>query len=135
MKSAISKKQNSQGTRADGSKPKRAKKGDSRAQVPGVAPVGGKAAKKATSARKRPKTPDTAERTAAASPREGSKTVTVLDLMKRPGGATLKELMKVTGWKPHSVRGFVSGTLSKKMGLTVNSAKSKDGERSYSIAS
>jgi hypothetical protein len=69
-----------------------------------------------------------------ASIREGSKTAKVLDLLKRPGGATLKELMKATGWLPHSLRGFLSGTVGKKMGLTVNSAKGEDGERSYSVA-
>ena len=41
--------------------------------------------------------------------REGNKTETILDLLKRPGGVTAKELMKATGWQPHSVRGFVSG--------------------------
>jgi hypothetical protein len=41
--------------------------------------------------------------------------------------------MKATGWQPHTVRGFVSGTLGKKMGLTVISTKGENGERSYSI--
>jgi hypothetical protein len=65
--------------------------------------------------------------------REGSKTAKVLDLLKRPTGATMKELMKATGWLPHSVRGFLSGTIGKKMGRAVNSTKGEDGERSYSI--
>ena len=46
---------------------------------------------------------------------------------------TAKELMAATGWQPHSVRGFISGTLGKKMGLTVVSAKGENGERTYSI--
>jgi hypothetical protein len=65
--------------------------------------------------------------------RPGSKTAKILALLKRPGGATAKQLMKATGWKPHSVRGFLSGTVGKKMGLTVTSTKSGDGERSYSM--
>jgi len=65
--------------------------------------------------------------------RQGSKTATVLTLVKWPGGATLTALMQATGWQPHSVRGFISGTLGKKMGLTVNSAKGEDGERNYSV--
>ena len=88
---------------------------------------------KATLAKKGHKTPNVAK--AAASAREGSKTAKVLDLLKRPGGATLKELMKATGWQPHSLRGFLSGTVRKKMRLSVESAKGEAGERSYSIAS
>jgi hypothetical protein len=42
-------------------------------------------------------------------------------------------LMKATGWQAHSVRGFLSGTIGKKMGLTVISTKGEDGERSYSV--
>jgi len=65
--------------------------------------------------------------------REGTKTAKILELLRRPGGATLKELMKATGWLPHSVRGFISGALGKKMGLTVTSTKGENGERSYSV--
>jgi hypothetical protein len=54
-------------------------------------------------------------------------------MLRRPGGATAKELLKATSWQPHSLRGFISGTLSKKMGLTVASAKGQDGERTYSL--
>jgi hypothetical protein len=65
--------------------------------------------------------------------RKGSKTAQILDLLKRPGGATLQEIMKVSEWQPHSVRGFISGTLGKKMGLTVESTKGQNGQRTYSI--
>ena len=58
-----------------------------------------------------------------------------MNLLKRADGATLKELMKATGWQPHSVRGFISGTVGKKMGLIVTSTKDEGGERSYSIKS
>ena len=60
-------------------------------------------------------------------------TAKILDLLQRPGGATAKELLKVTGWQPHSVRGFLSGTVGKKMGLTVTSVKGDNGQRSYSV--
>jgi len=65
--------------------------------------------------------------------RQGSKTAKVLDLLQRAGGASLKELMKATGWQAHSVRGFLSGALGKKMGLTVTSTKAADEERRYSV--
>jgi hypothetical protein len=65
--------------------------------------------------------------------RVGSKTATMLQLLRRPGGAALAELMAATEWQAHSVRGFLSGTLRKKMGLKVESAESAAGERRYSI--
>lgn len=63
-----------------------------------------------------------------------TKKAIVLELLRRPTGATVAELMQATGWQPHSVRGFLSGALRKKMGLKVDSSKRADGERSYSIA-
>ena len=92
-----------------------------------VAPKKGKATKKASPAKKAPKGKK------AGSARDGSKTAKVLDLLKRAGGVTAKELTKATGWQPHSVRGFLSGTVGKKMGLTVTSTKGEDGERTYSV--
>jgi len=82
--------------------------------------------------------PDTAPKTAGAKktgpvPRGGTKTETILDLLKRPGGVTLKELVKATSWQPHSVRGFLSGTIGKKMGMPVESFKSTEGDRSYRL--
>ena len=96
-----------------------------------VAPKKGKPSKKATSAKKAPKARKGEKKGDSA--RDGSKAATILELLKRPGGATSKELQKATGWQPHSVRGFLSGTIGKKMGLTVGSTKGQDGERSYSI--
>jgi hypothetical protein len=65
--------------------------------------------------------------------RPGSKTAKILDLLKRSGGASMKELRKATGgWQAHSVRGFLS-TLGKKMGIAVTSTKAADEERRYSV--
>ena len=111
---------------AQGQKPaKAARVGAGRANV---AAKKAKSGKKAKSPKKAPK----GQKKAGAA-RDGSKTAKVLDLLKRAGGVTAKELMKATGWQPHSVRGFLSGTINKKMGLTVISSKAEDGERSYSI--
>ena len=57
----------------------------------------------------------------------------VLTLLKRPKGATLEDLTKATDWQTHSVRGFLSGTLKKRMGLTVLSEKDDKGTRRYRI--
>ena len=90
--------------------------------------VAPKQAPKAKASKKAPK-----DGGKAGSARDGSKAAKVLDLLKRPEGASLKELMKSTGWQPHSVRGFLSGAIRKKMGMTVTSTKTEDGERTYSI--
>jgi hypothetical protein len=66
--------------------------------------------------------------------RDGSKKAIVLDLLRRPEGATLAGIMTATGRQAHSVRGFISGSLGKKMGLTVESFKREDGERAYRTA-
>jgi len=72
---------------------------------------------------------------AATAPCGGTKTEKILDLLKRPGGVTLQELAKMTGWQPHSVRGFLSATIGKKMGTPVESFKSSEGDRSYRLSS
>ena len=61
-----------------------------------------------------------------------SKTNRVIALLRRPQGATLQAIMKATGWQSHSVRGFISGQLKKKLGLKVRSVK-REGKRVYSI--
>ena len=64
--------------------------------------------------------------------RRRSKTDQILDLLRQTSGATLKSIMKATGWQAHSVRGFISGYVLKKMGLRVKSSR-EDGERVYAI--
>ena len=54
-------------------------------------------------------------------------------MMKRAKGVTLAEIMEATGWKKHTVRGFVS-ILGSKGGETIESSKNADGERTYKIA-
>jgi hypothetical protein len=105
---------------------KSTKKATAGARRATVAAGKGKSGKKAAPKKKAP-------RSARNDAREGSKTATILEMLKRPGGATAKELLKATGWQPHSLRGFLSGTVGKKMGLTVTSSKGEDGERSYSV--
>ena len=98
--------------------------------------AGGKKGKKAKTAAKakaaKGKRAKGGDKPAAA--RDGSKKAEVLGLLQRKGGAMLAQIMKATGWQAHSVRGFISGALGKKMGLTVDSVRRDDGERVYSIA-
>jgi hypothetical protein len=69
----------------------------------------------------------------AAPAREGAKKAIVLELLRRPESATLQEIMSATGWMAHSVRGFLSGALGKKVGLTVESLKTPEGARAYRL--
>jgi hypothetical protein len=103
------------------------------ALTPPGAPQSPKGEPKAARSRKAAKAGDKAARDAK-QPREGSKKAKVLALLRKPGGATLKDIMKATAWQAHSVRGFISGSLVKKMGLKVESAKRDDGQRAYVIA-
>jgi hypothetical protein len=114
--------------------PKASKKATRRAQKPGVAPSKAKPGKKASKPGKRAKKPKAAKAAKKeAGPRDGSKTEKVLELLKRPNGATLQQIVTATGWQAHSVRGFLSGTVGKRLGLKVESTKAEDGARSYSV--
>ena len=62
-----------------------------------------------------------------------SKQDAVIAMLRRPEGATVEEVVRATGWQRHTVRGVFSGTLKKKLGLTLASAKEKRG-RVYRIA-
>ena len=62
-----------------------------------------------------------------------SKKQAVIAMLQRPEGATVDEVASATGWQRHTVRGLFSGTLKKKLGLTLASAKEERG-RVYRIA-
>jgi hypothetical protein len=82
----------------------------------------------------RPATSDTRKVRSAAEPKS-TKTTQMVELLRRENGATLDELVAFTGWNANSVRGFLSGTVGKKMGLKLESSKREDGKRVYQIAS
>jgi hypothetical protein len=82
----------------------------------------GKRAKKAVAAKK---AADRGERS--------NKKAEVIAMMKRAKGVTLGQIMEVTGWQAHTVRGFVS-LLGSKGGEKIESAKNAAGERIYRIA-
>jgi hypothetical protein len=90
---------------------------------------GRKPAKKAKAAKKAGRAKNT-----AAKPKSDhtNKKAEVVAMMKRAKGATLPEIMKATGWQPHTVRGFIS-ILGSKEGEKIESSKNTAGERMYEI--
>jgi hypothetical protein len=67
-------------------------------------------------------------------PKTTTKSDAVIALLSRSRGATIDEIMKITGWQAHSVRGFLAGTVKKKLGRSVASEASDKG-RVYRITS
>jgi hypothetical protein len=99
-------------------------------QTAHVAPDKAPAKTKATRTKKAPVAAMQAKGT-----REGSKISRVIEMLKREGGVSLKELMAEMGWQQHTTRALMSagGSLAKKHGLTVVSTKAENGDRIYSI--
>ena len=64
--------------------------------------------------------------------RTNSKQARVLALLSGPNGATITTVMRSTGWQPHTVRGFFSAVVRKRLGLKLESEKA-NGERVYRI--
>lgn len=58
----------------------------------------------------------------------------VLTLLNRPNGVSIEEIMQATDWQQHSVRGFLAGTVKKKLGFTLTSSKESDEARRYRVA-
>lgn len=65
--------------------------------------------------------------------RGASKQATLIKLLERPGGASIDEMIKATGWQRHSIRGMMSGILKKRLGFSIASEKEERG-RIYRIA-
>uniref|UniRef100_UPI00399A9187 DUF3489 domain-containing protein n=1 Tax=Roseovarius halophilus (ex Wu et al. 2025) TaxID=3376060 RepID=UPI00399A9187 len=75
-----------------------------------------------------------AETPTAAVPRgQGTKQEAVIAMLRAEGGATIDEISAATNWAAHTARGFMSGTLKKKLGLTITSEKVEERGRVYRI--
>jgi hypothetical protein len=67
-------------------------------------------------------------------PARNTKQGRILALLNQRDGATIAELMQATDWQQHSIRGFLAGTVKKKLGLALISSKSDGALRRYRIA-
>jgi hypothetical protein len=63
-----------------------------------------------------------------------SKLDQIVAALRAPKGATIAQLVALTGWQPHSIRGAMSGALKKQRGLAIASSKASD-TRTYKIGS
>jgi hypothetical protein len=105
--------------------------------APGSVPARRARAKLATSPvdRAPPKSSRVSARVGRASdPQSESKQSAILALLSHPEGTTIESIIEATGWQKHSVRGFLSAVVRKKLGLALRSEKS-DGNRRYRIES
>jgi hypothetical protein len=66
--------------------------------------------------------------------RNGTKQEVVIAMLRAEGGATIEEIVAATQWAGHTTRGFLSGALKKKLGLTITSEKVDGRGRTYKIA-
>ena len=62
-----------------------------------------------------------------------TKTAALIALLTRKEGASLEELQRASGWQPHSVRGFLAGTVKKMPGVSLTSEKPGNGARRYRV--
>ena len=65
--------------------------------------------------------------------RSGTKQEALIAMLSAEGGATIDEIVAALEWRPHTIRGAMSGALKKKLGLTITSEKVDGGERRYRI--
>jgi Protein of unknown function (DUF3489) len=65
--------------------------------------------------------------------KQQSKQSQVIELLKKKTGTTIEEMMVLTGWQAHTVRGIISGALKKRLGLNVVSITGASGTRTYRI--
>lgn len=65
--------------------------------------------------------------------REGTKQALVIEMLRRPEGATIAEIAKASGWLHHTIRGMIAGALRKKLGLAITSTKEDERGRIYRL--
>jgi hypothetical protein len=87
----------------------------------------GKGKAKATKAAPPTREPEAAgEPAAKPTPRAGTKQARMIEMLKRPEGATVEQIAAATGWQHHTIRGAISGALKKKLGLTVEATRTRE---------
>jgi hypothetical protein len=86
------------------------------------------ASRTATPAKRKAKAAKRAKAAPAEKPtlRTGTKQSQMIEMLKRPKGATVEQIAAATGWQHHTIRGAISGALKKKLGLTVEATRTRE---------
>lgn len=66
--------------------------------------------------------------------RTSTKQAKLIDMLRRPEGASIDEIATALDWQAHTVRGAMSGALKKKLGLTIDSDKDDERGRVYRLS-
>jgi hypothetical protein len=90
------------------------------------APQGGTEAQERAPANPQTGASETAPAARTRAPRENTKQARMIELLKRPEGATVEQIAEATGWQHHTIRGAISGALKKKLGLTIETTRNPD---------
>ena len=95
-----------------------------------AAPAKRRTARKAKAARAAPAASEAdavpGQPTGKPTPRAGTKQALMIEMLKRPEGATVEQIAAATGWQHHTIRGAISGALKKKLGLTVEATRTRE---------
>ena len=90
----------------------------------GIEPVVASAVASARNVKLKPEpAPDDADTAKPVAIRAGTKQAQIIAMLQRPDGATVADMVEVTGWLAHTVRGAISGALKKKLGLPITAEK------------
>jgi hypothetical protein len=57
--------------------------------------------------------------------RQGTKQAKIIQLLQQPEGATIEQIKEICGWQPHSIRGFLAGTIKKKLGFSLTTNRNR----------
>jgi hypothetical protein len=89
-------------------------------------PARGKVKKAMTAARATTEPEAAGEPSGKPTPRAGTKQALMIEMLKRPEGATVEQIAAATGWQHHTIRGAISGALKKKLGLTIEATRTRE---------
>ena len=92
----------------------------------GVAAVGAETEEEATDAPESKGATEASDATTKPVPRTGTKQALLIDMLKRPEGATVDQIAEATGWQRHTIRGAISGALKKKLGFNVEATRTRE---------